>query len=264
MENQSLVEVDLEGNHEQFVFHHPQGTFALSPASRTLINAIAGNSSLLHGVGIDWGSGVGCLAIIAARLKGVHTVYGLEISESDIKAALENARFNHVLDKVRFMRSDSYSPYLEADRIVLNSLNKGVDFILSNPPSSEGDDGFGFRREVLRGGRRFLKKGGKVFLNISFQYGESRIEHLTKEVEGYLYKGLLHSTDWVPFDLNRAHLLYCLETYCDEEAKGGMEYTFKGFDSAEYINARTAYEYYRKTGLSPLTKWQTHLFEAAE
>lgn len=67
----------------------------------------------------------------------------------------------------------------------MDSLHGGVDFVLSNPPSSQGDDGFGFRREVLRG-REFLKKGGK------------------------------------------------------------------------------AYEYYRKTGSSPLTRWQTHLFEAIE
>ncbi len=262
-ENESILEINLDGCNRKFAFYHPSGTFALTPASKTLIHAIIQNKDKLHGVGIDWGSGIGCLAIVAASLESVDKVYGLEISKRDVDVSYENAKTNQVFDKVEFFHSDSYSPLMEKDKKILWGFNMKVDFIISNPPSSEGDDGFGFRREVLKGGRTFLKKDGIVFLNISLQYGQSRIEDLVKDVEGYHYKGLLYSTEWVPFDLNREDLLHCLEMYKHEEENGGMEYTFKSADLniSSYINAATAYEDYQKTGKSPLTRWQTHLFQ---
>lgn len=263
LDNKSMVEIDFEGCHNQFSFYHPPGTFALTPASKTLIEAIIRKKDLLHGMGLDWGSGIGCLAIVAASVAMVDKVYGLEISKRNVDVSFENAKTNNVFDKVDFLHSDSYNPYSEEDKTTLSYLYNKVDFILANPPSSEGDDGFGFRREVLKGAKTFLKKDGRIFLNISFQYGQLRIENLVKEVEGYRYMGLLYSTDWVPFDLNRADLLNCLERYKEEEGKGGINYTFKSADSniPGYINAQAAYEYYQKTGKSPLTKWQTYLFE---
>jgi hypothetical protein len=164
---------------------------------------------------------------------------------------------------VAFLHADSYTPYTDKDKTALADLAHNINFILANPPSSEGDDGFGFRREVLRGGKAFLKKNGKIFLNISFQYGQLRVENLVKEIEGYRYRGLLYSTDWVPFDLNRADLFHCLKLYQEEENNSGINYTFKSpaVNISGYMNAGTAYEYYQKTGESPLTRWQTHLFE---
>ena len=47
---------------------HPPGTFALSPASLISVQAIVGNQGLLKGIGLDWGTGSGCLAITAARV----------------------------------------------------------------------------------------------------------------------------------------------------------------------------------------------------
>lgn len=264
-EVQSSLEVSLAGSAYQFVFSHPPGTFSLTPASKTLINAIAQNAHLLQGIGIDWGSGVGCLAIVAAKLARVEKVYGLEISEPNVAVSYENAKMNAALAKVDFWHADSYRPYTAKDQDTLSALSRKIGFILANPPSSKGDDGFGFRREVLRGGKALLKEGGLVFLNISFQYGRTRTDHLLREIGGYRYGGLLYSTAWVPFDLKRADLLHCLETYAAEERKEGVPYTFKSAaaDISGYIDASTAYQYYRETGKSPLTKWQTHLFELA-
>lgn len=261
--HQSVLELAVGEGEQRFLFHHPPGTFALTPASKTLIHTITQNQELLHGVGIDWGCGIGCLAIVAAKIAKVEKVVGLEISQRDIEVSFENAKANKVLAKVDFFHSDSYNPYLDKDKIVLSNLNNQVDFILANPPSSDGDDGFGFRREVLKGGKTYLKKGGKIFLNISFQYSPLRVENLVKEIEGYRNLGVLYSTDWVPFDLKRSDLLQCLKTYKAEEEKGGFDYTFKSADPtcSGNINARTAYQAYETTGEFPLTKWQTHLFE---
>lgn len=145
---------------------------------------------------------------------------------------------------------------------MLSQLRGQVDFVLANPPASEDDDGFQFRRAVLAGGREFLKHQGIVFLNISHQYGWERIQSLTAEVTGFTHGGVVASTEWVPFDLDREDLLHCLELYVGEEERGGLAYAFRGEREAvgEYRTARMALERYRRTGQSPESKWQTHLF----
>ncbi len=240
---------------------HPPETFALTPASLIALRAIAENQRLLTGVGIDWGSGTGCLAILAARIPSVTQVIGLEISVNNLKIAHVNAKGNSVEDKVRFIRSDSFRPFSEAHRGALDGFRGRINFVLANPPSSEGDDGFGFRREVLRGAMKFLQTGGVVFLSISLQYGLERIERVAKEVPGFKYGGILASTDWAPFDLSRPDLLRCLEWYSEEEARGGPEYSFADHETPQStLNARTAWERFKQTAQSPLSKWQTHLF----
>ena len=135
-----------------------------------------------------------------------------------------------------------------------------MDFILANPPSSEGDDGFGYRRVVLRGARIFLVPGGVVFLSVSYQYGMSRVERLCQDAPGFEYRGVLASTDWVPFDLNRPDLLHCSHLYADEERRGGFEYAFRHPRHEQTMTAQAALAHYEQTGDSPLSKWQTHLF----
>lgn len=241
---------------------HPPGTFALTPASLISLRAIGANQQLLHGTGLDWGSGSGCLAIAAAKVQGVRHVVGLEISETNVDVARQNAARNNVADKVTFLLSDSYMPRHRADRESLSCLVDKVDFLLANPPSSENDDGFGFRRIVLRGAGEYLVEGGVVFLSISSQYGSVRWQRLCQEVPGFSHGGVLASTDWVPFDLNRADLLHCLNLYAEEERRGGLEYTFRNPRSRceEPMSAQAALAYHESTGHSPLTKWQTHLF----
>ena len=244
-------------------FQHPAGTFSLTPASHILIDAIIRNQDLLNGIGVDWGSGIGCLAILAARIKSVLKVYGLEISEENVKVAEINAEENGVSDKVRFMPADSYSPFSSEDKQEFDELHGKVDFILANPPSSDWDDGFGFRRIVLKGAKEYLKEHGIVFLNISYQYGIKRVESLYQAIKGFNYMGVCASTDLVKFDLNRPDLLDCLNLYAREESNGGMEYTFfNGCCTGDgYMNARSALDRFNKSGESPLTKWQTHMFK---
>lgn len=144
----SVLDEEMTGGHGRFTFYHPVGTFSLTPASNILIEAIIKNQKLIHGTGLDWGSGVGCLAILAARIGAVHKLYGLEISEENIKVARGNAIENHVSEKTSFLLADSYIPYKEGDRQVVEALRGRVDFILANPPSSDWDDGFGYRRLI--------------------------------------------------------------------------------------------------------------------
>lgn len=242
---------------------HPRGTFALTPASLISLTAICCNQDKLSGIGLDWGTGTGCLAVAAARVESVHKVYGLELEPANVKAARANAAINGVAKKVRILHCDSYRPFSPSGVKLLEALKHKATFILANPPSSEGDDGFAYRREVLRGGRKYLGRGGRVFLSISSQYGAARITRLVRDAPGFVYRGLLASTGLVPFDLSRPDLLHCLELYAAEERRGGLEYTFHNPEVQELtMNAVSSLDMYRSTGKSPLMRWQTHLFEA--
>jgi hypothetical protein len=242
---------------------HPRGTFALTPASLISLTAICYNQGLLSGTGLDWGTGTGCLAIAAARVDSVHRVYGLEVEPANVKAARANVTINAVDNKVRILHCDSYRAFTASGAKRLEALRHKVTFILANPPSSEGDDGFAYRREVLRGGRPYLEEGGRVFLGISSQYGAARITRLVQDAPGFVYRGLLASTGLVPFDLSRPDLLHCLELYAAEERRGGLEYTFHDPEVQELeMNAISGLDTYRSTGRSPWMRWQTHLFEA--
>jgi hypothetical protein len=242
---------------------HPKGTFALTPASLISLAAICYRQELLSGIGLDWGAGTGCLAIAAARVDSVRRVYGLEVEPANVKAARVNATLNAVDKKVRILHCDSYRPFTASGAKQLEALKHKVTFILANPPSSEGDDGFAYRREVLRGGRKYLELGGRVFLSISSQYGPARITRLVRDAPGFVYRGVLASTELLPFDLSRSDLLHCLELYAAEERRGGLDYTFHNPQAQDLtMNAVSGLDMYHSTGRSPLMRWQTHLFEA--
>ena len=260
--DESTLEETFTKGLGELKFYHPVGTFSITPASRILFQAIIDNQEILHGIGIDWGCGIGCQAILAAKIAAVQEVYGLDISKENINIARKNAEDNGVAAKTRFALADSYLPFQEDDKQMIQALKGKVDFILSNPPSSDWDDGFGFRRMVLAGAKEYLKENGVVLLNASFQYGLARVRALSESLSGFQYAGVLASTDGVPFDLSRADLLDCLKTYAKEEQNGGIDYTFiaNEADERSYVNARTALRTFEKTGASPITKWQTHLF----
>ena len=131
---------------------HPPGTFALTPASRIAVEAIGRHQSRFRGRGLDWGSGSGVLALLLGRIPAVDDVIGLELEPANVQISRENAVLNALKDKVRFFESDSYAPASPEGQSALGALEGEADFIVANPPSSSPvDDGFGFRRAVVRG-----------------------------------------------------------------------------------------------------------------
>ena len=236
---------------------HPPGTFAVTPASLASLCAIGTNQQFLSGNGLDWGAGAGILSIAAARIEAVTKVYGMEIVAANVEVARENAGLNGVEEKTEFFHSASFSPFDKTDGETVAALKCKVQFVLANPPSSAGDDGFDFRRRILGEAPDFLTDGGVVFLSISYQYGQRRIASLTNDAPGFTHRGVLATTDWVPFDLNRSDLLDCLRAYVQEERRGGFDYEFAlpGEQADDLVNAQAAMAYYERTGESPSSKW---------
>jgi tRNA1(Val) A37 N6-methylase TrmN6 len=261
MTEKTILYSNETGGLGEITILHPSGTFEITSASRIAIQTIVKNQSLLKGRGIDWGCGTGCLAITAAKIDAVDWIIGLDISKKNIEIAKKNSIINGVENKTEYVVSDSYNPVIKVDKELLERHRGKYHFILANPPSSENDDGFEYRRIVLRGATEYLQTGGKIFLNISSQYAMERIEQLSKEINGISYEGLLESSELLPFDLRRPDLLVCLKQYAKEENRGGKKYLFYDTkDSGVTIDARKALKRFRERGLMPFTRWQTHLF----
>jgi 16S rRNA G966 N2-methylase RsmD len=240
----------------------PSGTYRLTPASRTTLQAIGSHQHLFRGVGLDWGCGSGCLSVVAARIAAVDTVVGIDKSKADVRAAQENAAANDVAHKTIFLHGDSYEPRDAEGRTVLERLKGETDFVMANPPASSGDDGFSFRRAVLAGSRTFLKEGGVTLLQISSQYSLERVERLVRETPGFTHEGVIASTPWVPFDQERSDLRHLLVDYAAEETRGGLQYAFGDPRRRDRpcINAREALDLFLNSRMSPLSRWQVHEF----
>lgn len=240
----------------------PPGARRVTPATRIAVAALDRHRTLLRGTGIDWGSGIGALALVAARHGAVEGVVGLEIDAEDVAWARRNARRLGLETRTRFLHADGFSPRLDSEREGLEALRGRTGFLVANPPASRGDDGLGWRRAVLRGARSFLLPGSPILLQISYQYSERRIRALADEVEGIAYEGLLASSEWVEFDQTRDDLARQLVEYAQVEAGGGLPYTFADPAAPESgrIDAREALLRYRTEGIQPLSRWQVYLY----
>lgn len=256
---ETLLGPDEVGDLGPVVLRHPSGTFALTPASRIALRAVAAQRRVLSGTGLDWGAGVGGLAIVAARIPGVDEVVGLELSRTDVETARGNARRNGVEGRVRFVAADSFEPLDRADGPLVDGLRGRVDFLLANPPAAPTGDGFAFRRRILREARAFLRPGAPALVQISSQYGTARIRGLELDVPGVRWSGVVASTERVPFDLERPDLLASLELYARAEDEGGRPYAFRD-PGGGALTAREALERFRAGGGSPLSRWQVHAF----
>lgn len=235
------------------------GGGTVTPASRLCVRAIGRHQDLVAGTGIDWGAGTGLLAIALARLPQVERVVAIEHDPVAVGNAVRNAIANRVHNKVFVLEADLYVPADDTGRDLLGELEGETDFLVANPPASEGDDGLGWRRAVLIGAARFLRRGANALIQISAQYGLERVRRLAGET-GFAYQGLLESTEWTNFSLDREDLWQAITDYVAEEHQGGLPYEFRDARTLDTISAGAALQMYRTTGRPPLTQWQMHHF----
>lgn len=233
-----------------------EGGGPVTPASRITARAIGEQAEHLHGVGLDWGAGTGLLAIAAALIPAVESMVAVEHDQSAVHVARRNALASGVQHKVRVVRADLFEPVDPAERSVLDRIRSKVDFMVSNPPAATFGDGLGWRRRVLAGAGRFLRPRAPSLIQISALYGQERIESLERAAPGYRYAGLVASTDWMPFDLERTDLREALSLYASAESDGDLPYRFR----TEGGDPASASEILR-TGAAASTKWQVHRFD---
>lgn len=249
---------EILGVLDPVVLEHPPATFEPTAATRISLKALADQGWRLGGRGIDWGCGVGGLAIVAARLPDVEGVVGLDLVPENVQAARRNAHRNGVGLRARFYVADSFDAVDEEGRRTLAELEGRGRFVLANPPASDGDDGLSFRRAILRGARRYLEEGGEAWFQVSGHYGERRIGALADDVPGYRWAGLLTESCRAPL-ASGALLTRYLRFNAAEEERGGLPYELTT-PSGDQIDARTALDLWTREEIRPLTRWQVHRF----
>ena len=245
------------------------GTFSITPASKISSIAVA-SSDKVHGNIIDWGCGGGLLSILAAAKELNNKIIGLDYDEENIKQSIENARLNNNNNNVQFIKSDSFSPFDPKENEYINSLKGTIDCIIANPPASSNDDGFGYRRRIMKESIPFFKNGSTLLLQALSYYGENRFiegareassslsfydDETFTEIEGeYVYNGVIASSPWVNlqggYDLKQQ-----LEQYVDEESKlNGKSYVC----GPDNLTATEIYDQWISTNIIPQCKWQVH------
>lgn len=143
------------------------------------------NSSLTI---LDLCTGSGCISLCLAREFPDADIYGSDISEAAIKYAEINAKINEIKN-IAFLRGSLFKPIKEP---------LTFDLIISNPPyirTSDidklqreikeweplealdgGADGLDFYRKIFSGAERYLKKNGKIILEVAFDQAEAVTE----------------------------------------------------------------------------------------
>jgi len=145
-------------------------------AIRLLKDRKTGNARVL-----DLCTGSGCIAITIARNLPDTVVYAIDISETALKYACENARLNNVKNVI-FMKGDLYEP------LKLSGHKIRFDLIASNPPYirrkeietlqpeirewepiealNGGEDGLDYYRRIIGNSREFLTGEGEILLEV--------------------------------------------------------------------------------------------------
>jgi len=142
---------------------------------------------------LDLCTGSGCIAVSLAKEIPDSQIYVVDISESALDVARENAERHSVVDKITFIQGNLFAP--------LRGLSLKVDLIVSNPPYVSrdmmkdlqpeirdyepeiavyaGDDGLDFYRRIISESPAYLTQGGHLILEIG--YGQA--EEIKKLIE---------------------------------------------------------------------------------
>lgn len=131
-----------------------------------------------NGVGLDVCTGSGCIGISLKKLGRFENITAVDISEEALQVAKKNAKFHNV--KIQWIQSDMFQdiPQMSYDFIVSNPpyirsdiVEELDDEVKKHEPrlALDGDaDGLRFYRILTDEGRKYLKKDGRIYLEIGF------------------------------------------------------------------------------------------------
>ena len=163
-----------------------EATLIPRPDTESVVDAALERLDARGGAGVvlDVGTGSGAIAISIAQERPRATVHATDVSEEALEAAERNARENGA--SVRFHHADLFAG--------LESLEGGVDLLVSNPPYIEdgtlerlapevrdwdplpaldgGPDGLRFYRRIFAEAPPLLKDGAGVVLEVGDGQGQ--------------------------------------------------------------------------------------------
>lgn len=140
---------------------------------------------------LDIGSGSGCVAISIATYCKNAKVTSIDISETALSVANENALLNNI--DVNFIKCDimttvpdgrfdmiiSNPPYIPTD--VINTLDKNVREYEPKTALDGGLDGLDFYRRIIAVAPQLLNKGGKLLFEVGHDQSDDVAELLKSE-----------------------------------------------------------------------------------
>lgn len=172
-------------------FHVEEGVLVPRPDTEILVEKIIEMAKEVYGDKgcriLELGTGSGAIAVSLAHYIESAKVYSVDIDETPVRVAAENAEKHGVGDRTYFLHGDLFKPLEDLDEIKF-------DIIVSNPPyikSEEidtlqlevstfeprlaldgGEDGLRFYRKIALEGAKHLKPGGILAFEIGYDQRE--------------------------------------------------------------------------------------------
>lgn len=172
-------------------FHVEEGVLVPRPDTEILVEKIIEMAKEVYGDKgcriLELGTGSGAIAVSLAHYIESAKVYSVDIDETPVRVAAENAEKHGVGDRTYFLHGDLFKPLEDLDEIKF-------DIIVSNPPyikSEEidtlqlevstfeprlaldgGEDGLRFYRKIVLEGAGHLKPGGILAFEIGYDQRE--------------------------------------------------------------------------------------------
>jgi len=157
--------------------------FIPRPETEILVETILKIVSMLECLNVrmlDIGTGSGCIAISLAKFIPNAQVTAIDVSDTALEIATQNAILNNISDKITFINSDLFTSYelrvTSYDIIICNppyiksgQLQSLAPEVKKEPQNAldGGRDGLTFYRQILKEAPHYLKKKGFVFFEFS-------------------------------------------------------------------------------------------------
>lgn len=185
-------------NNQEFMrlnFYVDENVLIPQPDTEILVEEVIKSIDIKENIEIlDMCTGSGCIGISLAKNIENTKVTLVDISKEAIEIAKKNAIQNGVENKVTFIQSDMFEnvkgkfdiivsnpPYIKTD--IIQALDKQVQ----NEPHialDGGEDGLDFYKILINEAHKYLKKDGKIFLEIGYDQ-KQEIESLAKQSKHY-------------------------------------------------------------------------------
>ena len=155
---------------------------------------------------LDMCTGSGCIAI-SLKKSGFGEVYAADISPKALEVASFNAKKHNV--DITFIESDMFAninfelqfdiivsnpPYIESD--IIKTLDEEVRLYEPHQALDGGSDGLDFYRIILENAYMYLKKSGRLYLEI----GHNQAVELSKIAEKNLFYDIMLIKDLAGLD----------------------------------------------------------------
>lgn len=141
---------------------------------------------------LDLGTGSGAVTVSLAYYLPDSEIWAVDISREALAVARENARLNHVEERVNFLQGDLFAPVPPVlfDLIVSNPpyISRGEyktlpPDVLKEPREAllGGEDGLDYYRQIAAGSPIFLRCGGGLLLEIGSRQAKDVAEILREQ-----------------------------------------------------------------------------------